>query len=354
MPDVGNQAADALLGQGYAPVKHQTRTGNHLVSWYRGSLIPGTSPATDLALPIRTSDRLVRYLSDVAMFDVGYAAAWELGRLLTLRSKKVSVSLFNWKRAAAQQAHQSKFAQARVAFAPDHSVAPTFPEEVSEWFAELCRLEHVPFHYLVAREEMLPVNSLRFFRVDPNWVDCLLDGAFSVGRVGSADLDRDRAARHAHLPKIKECSGFLLRSPVVTGWPHLGVEAYDQALANAEQPKVVPAKCLRFDRLGEDVLLCLFEGEIWTVDIHEHPEAIHFGVDTADDPAKIGGYKKAFRDKRTGALNSNDKPADLPWKSIEKRTLRIEELATKVQAADSAEFAISMLEGVQNVRFVKG
>jgi hypothetical protein len=354
MPDVGNQGANALLGQGYAPVKHQTRTGNHLVSWYRGPLIPGASPATDLSLPIRSSDRLVRYLSDVAMFDVGYAAAWELGRLLTLRSKKVSVSLFNWKRAAAQQAHQSKFAQVRVAFAPDHSVAPTFPAEVSEWFAELCRLEHVPFHYLVAREEMLPVNSLRFFRVDPNWVNCLLDGAFSVGRAGSADLERDRAARLAHLPEIKECSGFLLRSPVVTGWPHLEVEAYDQVLANDEQPKVPPVKCLRFDRLGEDVLLCLFEGEIRTVDVHERPEAIHFGVDTGDDPAKIGGYKKAFRDKHTGALNSNDKPADLPWKSIEKRTLSIEELAKKVQAADSAEFGVSMLEGVQSVRFVKG
>ena len=169
-----------LIGPGLCAVKHQTRQGNHLVSWYRGPLIPGGSPATDLALPIRTSDRLVRYLSDVAMFDVGYAAAWELGRLLTLRSKKVSVSLFNWKRAAAQQVHQSRFAPVRIAFAPDHSVAPTFPDDVTEWFAELCRLEHVPFHYLVAREEMLPVNSLRFFRVDPNWVDCLLDSASSA------------------------------------------------------------------------------------------------------------------------------------------------------------------------------
>ena len=51
------------------------------------------------------------------------------------------------------------------------------------------------------------------------------------------------------------------------------------------------------DRLGEDVLLCLFAGEIKTVDIHEHAETIHFGVDAGDDPANVVGYKKALRNK---------------------------------------------------------
>jgi hypothetical protein len=53
----------------------------------------------------------------------------------------------------------------------------------------------------------------------------------------------------------------------VTGWPHLGVEAYTQAIAAANEylPKnVAPTKRLRLDRLGEDMLLCLFEGDINT------------------------------------------------------------------------------------------
>ena len=79
----------------------------------------------------------------------------------------------------------------------------------------------------------------------------------------------------------------------MTGWPHLEVEAYDQAVrqyrANRTSP---PLKRVRFDRLGEDVLLCLFEGEIKTVNIHEHPEVIHFGVETGPAPTDIKGYQE--------------------------------------------------------------
>jgi hypothetical protein len=349
-----NSDAERFVSQGYVPIKHQTRQGNHLVSWYRSPLLPGQSPVTDLALPVRTSDELVRYFSDVGMFDTTYAAAWELGRILTLRSKKVSVSLFNWKRAHAQQVRQAESAVSHLPFAPDYSIAPDFPKQVGQWFDELLRLNHVPFHYLVPLEEMLPNNSLRFFHVDINWLACLLDGAFSIGRVSSADVSQDDESRKAgHVPTAATYSGFLLRSPVVPGWPHFGVEAYTQAVraVDGDLPKgVSPTKRLRFDRLGEDVLLCLFEGEIQTVDIHEHPETIHFGVDPGDDPSKISNYKKALRDKNSGSLGP---PKELNWKSIDKRTLNILDLASKGQALNSAEFGVTMIEGAEKVRFIK-
>lgn len=353
MPANSNPNAERFLGQGYVPIKHQTRQGNHLVSWYRSPLAAGPSPAAKLALPVRTSDELVRYLSDVGMFDTAYAAAWELGRMLTLRSKKVSVSLFNWKRAHAQQLQQAESKVSYLPFAPDHSIAPDFPVEVSQWFDELLSLEHVPFHYLVPREEMLENNSLRFFYVDVNWLECLLDGAFSVGRVSSADLTQDGKARSAgRVPNASTYSGFLLRSPVVNGWPHLGVEAYTKAVpGNGDIPKETPkAKCLRFDRVGEDLLLCLFEGEIKTIDIHEHPDTIHFGVETGD-PSKIDTYKKALRD--IGDPSKIGKPVDLVWKTPAKRTLNISDLATKGNAKNSAEFGVTMIEGAEKVRFVK-
>lgn len=353
MPVNSNANAERFLGQGYVPIKHQTRQGNHLVSWYRGPLVPGTSPAVKFALPVRTSDELVRYQSDVGMFDTTYAAAWELGRMLTLRSKKVSVSLFNWKRAHAQQLQQAESQISHLPFAPDHSIAPDFPVEVSQWFDELLSLEHVPFHYLVPREEMLENNSLRFYYVDVNWLECLLDGAFSVGRVSSADLMQDEKARSAgHVPNASTYSGFLLRSPVVNGWPHLGVEAYTKAVVgNGDIPKETPqAKCLRFDRVGEDLLLCMFEGEIKTIDIHEHPDTIHFGVESGD-PSKIDTYKKALRDiSDPGKVG---KPVDLVWKTPAKRTLNISDLATKGKANNSAEFGVTMIEGAEKVRFVK-
>ena len=353
MPTSSDKNAEGFLAQGYVPIKHQTRQGNHLVSWYRSPLLPGQSPAADITLPVRTSDVLVRYLSDVGMFDTTYAAAWELGRMLTLRSKKVSVSLFNWKRAYAQQAHQTEHAATHLPFSPDYNIAPAFPAQVTQWFEELLSLKHVPFHYLVPREEMLPANSLRFFRVDINWLECLLDGAFSVGRISTADIGQDAEARKAgKLPTASICSGFLLRSPVVSGWPNLGVEAYTQAVPGDDYllKGISPVKRLRFDRLGEDVLLCLFDGEIKTVDIHEHPETIHFGVDSGTDPSITQDYSKRFRDQTSGELGPK---TPLTWKSPDKRTLNIIDFAAKGSANNSAEFGFAMIEGVEKVRFIK-
>ncbi|MEN3326820.1 MAG: hypothetical protein V7638_1627 [Acidobacteriota bacterium] len=347
MPVNSNPDAERFVSQGYVPIKHQTRQGNHIVSWYRSPFLPGPGSAADLALPVRTSDQLLRYLNDVGMFDTTYAAAWELGRMLTLRSKKVSVLLFNWKRAQAQQQRQDASTVTHLPFAPDYSIAPAFPVDVTQWFDDLLSLSHVPFHYLVPREEMLPTNSLRFFYLDQNWLECLLDGAFSVGRVSSADISQDDEARKAgRVPTAKTCSGFLLRSPVVGGWPHLGVEAYTEGVAT-------PAKRLRFDRVGEDVLLCVFEGVIQTIDIHEHPDTIHFGVDPGDDPSILTKYTKALRILKGQNAGDLGPPVPLGWKSTDKRTLNILDLAGKGTAQNSAEFGVTMIEGAEKVRFIK-
>jgi hypothetical protein len=354
MPANANTDAERFVSQGYVPLKHKTRQGNHTVSWYRSPLVPGPVPDAKLALPVRTSDELLRYLNDVGMFDTTYAAAWELGRMLTLRSKKVSVSLFNWKRAHAQQLRQVESAISHLPFAPDYSIAPDFPAEVSQWFQELLKLEHVPFHYLVPREEMLPNNALRFFQLDANWLECLLDGAFSVGRVSSADVSQDDQARKAgQVPNASTYSGFVLRSPAVSGWPHLGVEAYTQKVASGAGDllgSTPQAKRLRFDRVGEDLLLCLFDGDIKTIDIHEHPDTIHFGVTPGKDPSQLDKYTKEFRDLTTKSLG----PATaLNWKSPGKRTLNIRAVATTAKAGNSADFGFTMIEGAEKVRFIK-
>lgn len=115
----------------------------------------------------------------------------------------------------------------------------------------------------------------------------MLDGAFSVGRVTSADAALDGDARQAgNVPALKIYSGFLLRSPVVSGWPNLGAEAYPVSVPVSDDDipaGVLPLPRLRCDRVGEDVLLCLFVGEIKTIDIHEHRDTIHFGVDPGNN-----------------------------------------------------------------------
>ena len=59
---------------------------------------------------------------------------------------------------------------------------------VVSWLSRLRLLEGVPFPYIVPSEGMLPNESIRFFHVDRNWLDALVDGALSVGIIDSRAL----------------------------------------------------------------------------------------------------------------------------------------------------------------------
>jgi hypothetical protein len=58
---------------------------------------------------------------------------------------------------------------------------------VLRWIYDRLSLASVPSHYLITDASHVPPESLRFFKVDPNWTDALLDGAFSLAN----DIDRD-------------------------------------------------------------------------------------------------------------------------------------------------------------------
>ncbi|MFI6497970.1 hypothetical protein [Nonomuraea typhae] len=178
---------------------------------------------------------------------------------------------------------------------------------VAQWLARLMLLHPVPFTHLVPDERMLPKESLRFFHLDPSWVDALVSGAFGVGAQSSRDTFQDRivaaavraaAARvaaahrdtlrsavpgdqdpgdqdpgdqHAHDQHSgQHVSGLLLRSALVSGWPNLAVRALDADGA--------PLPVLRMDHLSPAVLLCLFGGLPAMVELREPQEGFRFGV----------------------------------------------------------------------------
>ena len=187
----GAKSAEELLARGYVLLPHYFREGDETASWFHGPLVPGKNSSPRIDLPVRSADELVRYDPSLSMFDVSYAAAWELGRLLALQDKDFSINLYQWKREHAQ--HVAREAQ-RVNHLPFQNPTRVFvPETISAWFKSLRRLEGVPFNYLVPDERMLPAESIRFFRVDHAWVDCLADGAFSIGRVASSDHEADKS-----------------------------------------------------------------------------------------------------------------------------------------------------------------
>ncbi|MFC7590779.1 hypothetical protein ACFQYP_49195 [Nonomuraea antimicrobica] len=154
----------------------------------------------------------------------------------------------------------------------------------------------VPFIHLVPDERMLPKESLRFFHLDPSWLDALVSGTLGIGAQSSRDTlqgqfvaasVRAAAARvaAAHRATLRgttpddpdpggaapEVSGLLLRSALVSGWPNLAVRAVDPG--GAELP------ILRMDHLAPNVLLCLFDGLPAMVELREPQEGFRFGVE---------------------------------------------------------------------------
>ena len=272
VPDAAPSDAGLHVLEGSVPLSHHLRHGDRLLSWYHGPLLPayqhtrlhaltapvpervardpahpggwrfeGEAPSwVDVALQRRfgiasclgghprVPDQLLRIDRETGMFDTAYAAAWQLGRMMALADTRFSVALTTWKRHCVQHRHRTRQATADLHLHtgehPDlvSSLAPP-PPEVSTWFDQRNLLKGVPFNYLVPAAGMLPAESIRFFEVDPLWTDCLLDGAFSLGRVTEADHAQDfqHIIADNRYPRM---SGLLMRSDAVDGWPGLLVE----------------------------------------------------------------------------------------------------------------------------------
>ncbi len=92
--------------KGFVPLPHFTRLGEQTVSWYRSPLVPQTKSKGIVFKNANHSDALLRYHSTSKMLDTTYAAAWELGRLLTLKEKDIAQAIYVWKRGMVQQNKQ--------------------------------------------------------------------------------------------------------------------------------------------------------------------------------------------------------------------------------------------------------
>jgi hypothetical protein len=352
------QYVRAAFSQGYAPLNHNTRIGDTTFSWYRGPLTPMQIERRFDYEFAAVPDGLVRYDYKKGLMDLTYAAASQLGRLLGLQDLAFAQTLCAWRTQvqtqlkaqlrkeqlqrsvnslASTEGSESEFLemvlkdalQTRRGNQPaadgesepftgriERAVsAQSPPLAVRQWLTRRVLFYGVPFPYLVPDARMLPVNSMRFFRLDPEWIKCLLEGACSVGRSTGEEQLVDEKLRGAFFDLVMEkcdsvrqrpseddtfavketagvnwpLEGFLLRSPIVEGWQGLEMEA---TYWHGKDEK--PATTLRIDRLGPDILLCIFNGPLAKIVIRQPPEGMHFGA------AFEGGkyYKNILRSVR--------------------------------------------------------
>lgn len=345
LPPESMPGVETYLAAGSVPLPHTFRQGTRAISWYHGPLGTGEH-RRDVVLPVRAADELLHYDLAHGIFDVSYAAAWEIGRLLALQDKAFSTGLFVWKRRNIQSRRQAEQRAKQPHLPIPKLEAVAMPQTLVHWLDRLRLLEGVPFNYLVPDERMLPRESIRFFLIDQLWVDALIDGALSIGRATSADYRNDQAGQFGAPPDpSRAITGVVLRSAAVSGWPSLLADAYDHDGTQLEH--------LRGERLGPDVAIHLFAGVLGSVALHLPPEALHFGADPPDEHA--GEPHKDLRDSagHSGAAGV----AALAWRKNAARVLDVGALAETMRSAlglpsiSSAQFALQMIAGAPRVVF---
>ncbi|MDX6612705.1 MAG: hypothetical protein QOD75_1891 [Blastocatellia bacterium] len=255
------------------------------------------------------------------------------------------------------------------------------PDAMQQWLAKLCLLYGVPFDNLVIDDRMLPQESIRFFYVDHNWLDSLVDGVFSIGVHSSKNaalvqsvVTAIRETVDTTMPLIRNSlrgvpppaqvpiggtmTGFLLRSAAVSGWPGLEVKAY------ADDTDQNPIPLLRMDRVAPDIMVCIFSGVPARVSINEPSEGLHFGIEDDDDitlrGVGYGNYQAGF------PLNSPPVQATyrLDSKGQKTRVVDVYQTQAHLQAAlihqgalaaqqtlGPADFAIQMVDAPEQQSF---
>jgi hypothetical protein len=190
-------------------------------------------------------------------------------------------------------------------------------DAIADWLAQRYLLAGVPFENMVPSPALLPPESIRFFYVDTNWLDALVEGALSIGIETSRDrlyqdLLKDLIwdATFAALRQIRNklltdvagiapaaltaafdqsaLSGMLLRSTLVSGWPGLQVDAYERCNADGTGVLASHIPLLRMERVANDILLCLWPAVPAVACVEEPHEGIAFGFE--DPPHGKGNW----------------------------------------------------------------
>ena len=99
MPTVTTDAQKKVkeaLDIGFVPLSTVLSDGENTVSWYRGPLVPVITKRDEYG-PYQFSDHAIRYDPDDGIFDMSYAVAWQIGRLLALSDPAFAQAIYDWR-----------------------------------------------------------------------------------------------------------------------------------------------------------------------------------------------------------------------------------------------------------------
>tara|TARA_B100000700_G_scaffold327176_1_gene440917 strand:+ start:1586 stop:2548 length:963 start_codon:yes stop_codon:yes gene_type:complete len=263
--------------------------------------------------------------------------------------------------------------------------------EVKRWLTNLRVLKNIPFQYIVPTEHALPAESVRFFHIDRNWIDALVDGALSVSLSTTSEkewiLEGDDKTRYQ---KIMESlnkrealdagelrytirnslqgnidaeniaknttvggglTGMLFRSKIVKDYPGIEISAFNHTSGTNPWDASNSIQVIRMSRLSDSILLCIFNGRPTHLRIQEPSEGIRIGLDTGNNS---GEYKLKLKELNGEILGPEIN--NVPMRNEEQTVIRIEALLSQIKSQldsqnltghenmDSALIATQMLQ----------
>ncbi|KAF4966411.1 hypothetical protein FSARC_5920 [Fusarium sarcochroum] len=332
------------LEDGFTIVRSRTQTGEETTALLRGALTPNLVPPIEWGLSSSTGSDLKILDADLGTMDITFSTAWSLGRTLALADRAFATSLtrirhqiLHPKTRAAMDETAAKTVESLgpCLAGTAHKSAPpddTFNEAASpDWkvvlrfVLDLYHLVNVPQHYLLVEQSLLPRESLRFFFIDPNWINVLIDGALSLGnheltneRKTTANDAKDPARKaikeaisllfedpNFHKPTIPRF-GFYLRSTIVNQFPDLKVSVQ---VTDSTSGDAYP---LRQEVIDEETMIVFFsdaplkEG-LLSLRFELPANKQYFSAGTVTDSEVDIVYKRQYT-----ALNPRDEHWDVP------------------------------------------
>ncbi len=234
-----NKAANQLLNIAKVPLEHQLKGGGKMISWYQGPFVnrkyrfdldafikdKGSGTSADLDVPDH-ADHLILFNEDTKMYDMTYAAAWQLGRLMIMNDNKVLQELKKWKydlslnRLIEEQNNTTHLMQ----LSTDDSVYE-IPAVLCNYAAGFLKFENFPLYYLFPHADLSTEESCKYFKIDNSWLLAFLFGIFSAGPKLKAGIFRNSVLGNAVIRGVfnyeTEHYGIILQSQMIKNWPHL-------------------------------------------------------------------------------------------------------------------------------------
>ncbi|THC90264.1 hypothetical protein EYZ11_010272 [Aspergillus tanneri] len=192
---------------------------------------------------------------------------------------------------------------------------------ILRWVLDRYYLIDVPPHYLITDPSHLPMETVRVFAIDHNWVCAMVDGGLSLANHLDQKDDKVRTAMKRAVNKHLDTQipglyhpqtpryGFYVRSALIAKFPDLIIEVEDENgdPLDAKDPPII----LRHEVVEKNTMLCLMreppKGKTLYLCLREPPHQQFFtaAAEITKDFIKME-YKRAYTVSPIPDKNHND------------------------------------------------